>query len=132
MGAKVAKRPSKAEPGRDEAYLEHVRLRGCCVRWFRSLGKCSGHIRAHHHGKAAGGGGVSFKSTDYRTVPLCDAHHGLFHTGELRTMVKDALGLDVDDMFAEEMVNCLESWLLRDSPVSKILPRLKPSAGGEF
>jgi hypothetical protein len=127
MGAKVAKRPPRLEPGICPEYLEYVRARGCCVRWFRSLGKCAGDVVAHHHGRAAGGGGIALKPSDFRTVPLCDAHHGLFHTGSLRTMAKEELGLEVNDVFAEEMVNCLEGWLLRDAPPSKILPRLEPS-----
>ena len=64
---------------------------------------------AHHHGKAAGGGGVSIKGSDLRTVPLCDAHHTEFHkTGKVYPFESG----DTELLFLSAMVESLAAALL--------------------
>ncbi len=62
----VPRRPSKFGPIRSENYLEHVRVRPCCV--------CGapGPSEPHHFGPR----GVGQKCSDLRTVPLCSALNG--------------------------------------------------------
>lgn len=62
-----------SSPARSTEYLAHVRARAC---WFCGT---TADVVAHHHGRAAGGGGMGLKTCDFHTVPLCPSHHGEWH-----------------------------------------------------
>lgn len=65
----------------DRAYLNFIRSQPCleCQRPPRS--------EAHHITT----GGMGTKTDDYRTVPLCDKHHRIFHEsfGDLRMELRE-------------------------------------------
>lgn len=126
MGAKVRERPRADDPGENPEYLRHVEARGCCMHW---AGGCRGDVVAHHHGKSEGGGGTSLKVSDYRTVPLCDAHHAEFHAGNLVDRFAyaqaDARASQLELHFFKEMVRCLEAWEMGGTRPSKIMARAR-------
>jgi len=93
---------SLESPVRSRPYLKHVREQGCCCRSWAG-DRCDGKMHAHHHGRR-GGGGMSLKTSDLHTVPLCTAHHTEFHkTGAIAPFDSDATELH----FAQVMVDCL-------------------------
>lgn len=94
------------EPVRSKKYMVHVREQGCCCASF-ARARCDGPMRAHHHGRR-GGGGMSLKTSDLHTVPVCRAHHDEFHrTGEVYPF--DAAATEL--LFSEAMVDALASAL---------------------
>jgi hypothetical protein len=66
------------KPVRDTAYLKFIRSLPCCV-CFRDRG-----IEAAHVGRR----GMSQKSSDRETIPLCSAHHREQHRIGLREFSK--------------------------------------------
>jgi hypothetical protein len=65
--------PKPRKPARDKEYLGFVRGHACTI--------CSrpAPSHAHHDGPR----GMSQKTSDYRTLPLCDEHHTMEHAGNL-------------------------------------------------
>jgi hypothetical protein len=61
-------------------------------------------MEAHHFGTR----GVGQKCSDYRTVPLCEAHHREFHdTGRIDPLSHEA----TRHLFIECQVSLLVEWL---------------------
>lgn len=96
---KVSASLAKNEPYRSEPYLRHVRNQVCCCSRFASK-RCGGPMHAHHHGKH----GISTKTSDLHTVPLCTYHHDEFHrSGCVEPFDRGATDL----LFAQAMVESL-------------------------
>ncbi len=89
-------------PVRSRRYLAHVRQQACCCRSFAGE-RCGGDPVAHHHGRR-GGGGMSIKTSDLHTVPLCDLHHKEWHkNAEIYPFDHEATEL----LFSQAMVDSL-------------------------
>lgn len=67
----IKRRPRKAKPGDDPAYLAWVRTLPCLIGH-----ECVGRVEAHH---STASRGLGQKTTDRETMPLCAAHHNQFH-----------------------------------------------------
>lgn len=68
MKRKLARRLTRPGPGRDETYLEWVRLQPCILMQFV---QCFGRTHAHHAGP---------KRMDRTAIPLCQRHHDDWHS----------------------------------------------------
>jgi hypothetical protein len=85
-----------AERERDVDRMRWIKLQPCCAHTIGlDVGSCDGVTEADHAGGYDDGRGVSHKSTDDTTIPLCSRHHrepglgailfGRVGVGELRT-----------------------------------------------
>jgi hypothetical protein len=91
----------KVPPDRVDKYLEFVRTKACCI--------CSYPPKSapHHWSPKAFVGGMGSKTSDYRTVPLCQRCHDTFHsTGTVPGMDRDETRM----LFALEQVDLLIQW----------------------
>lgn len=68
------KKKQRRGPERDPAYLRWIRKQPCCVCSALEIQQFSRTEAAH-----VGPHGVSQKTSDYETVPLCQEHHALLH-----------------------------------------------------
>lgn len=66
----MRRRPRRARPGDDPAYLALVRTLPCCARHLGT--PCRGIMHAHHAGEEKG---VGMKPPDRTAIPMCSGHH---------------------------------------------------------
>lgn len=72
----MRRKPTRAKPGEDPAYLERVRGLACCARALSDKYRCSGATQAHHAGERPG---VAMKCDDRETHSFCVRHHDDWH-----------------------------------------------------
>ena len=69
--------PKKHKSFKSKKHLEYVSNQNCCLD-FRN--ECGGGVQAHHLLKPWNGiRGMSIKSNDKNTIPLCYWHHKILH-----------------------------------------------------
>ena len=61
----------KDKPIRNDKYLSFVRSLGCCITFQ--------HDAVAHHITGLKDSGISTKTSDYNTIPLCPDLHALLH-----------------------------------------------------